>query len=345
MPYVTIRPDSQRASYAPGEIVTFTFPSEGVLLGPSLHMDGNYVNSGTDMKLPTDIGIQGAIQQVDVENANGGLETIRYYDRLIKALTAGRRAADDHFASSEGALELRGGTDAIAAILAETTRAFSMRIHAGIFSQNVDLAQLNGLKLSIRLNDQRNFLESDTATDSYSLTDLAIRCKISDDGSVPVPKVLQFTSYQTVAQTLRNGREILMTNISAPVKAFFATFLSSSFNYSLANPYYQLSDPGLTNAQFKVGGREAPYTYKLETAAERVDGFLLAVNSVDKPEPSHQQVVTVSSNKPAIAACCGAAFSTPIDAQRQPFTVEVESGANVGSTYIMFQHFRTMISI
>ena len=293
----TIFPLSTKDAYRQNDIVDFLLAFEDkAIVQNSIRITGkvrvgasgditnnNGVKLDVSKKVQIDgtVGIAGAFQSITCSSDQQGvIESQNEHPRYVKAKSVAQTTAQHLFTDTRNTTELRTGTDIHTRYLlagnstgaiADTQIPFSWKPDCAFnkSSQNISYKKTGGVKLSVRLATDQQFLYgADASTVSYALYDLRLEYKtVPDKGS---SGNLAFATIQMVKNTAESNNTNLSTRVPAVVQSVSMVFHKDSQLNMYDYNHLQLEiPPGISRVEFSFNDSLTTYyNFALETVQE-----------------------------------------------------------------------------
>jgi len=187
MPRHLVDPQGERATYSPGETVTFQLAgSDTEVLIPRLRMTGRVYFTGAaaagTIALPSNLGMHACIRSLYVSSARrSAIQSIIEYPRYVAVCRAGTRP-EDRFSDADDlsspSLSVSRGQITGATNLA-TAIPFSIELEqlgSGLFAQKLQFEKYGTFTVQVSLSSAADAMIQDapTTTASFVLTELAL---------------------------------------------------------------------------------------------------------------------------------------------------------------------------
>ena len=147
--------------------------------------------------------------------------------------------------------------------------SFSLRLVAGmLMSNNIDLQEIQGLSISIDLNDPKDvFWGADSGDVIYTLTNLRLMVPVVDDGQPPNPNPsFNFLSFVSTKKNITSTAQTSADNLNlANVLGVTTSYLPLGYANNSTYDGQALYNPGLKNIQFLLDGQRFPLNSRIET--------------------------------------------------------------------------------
>jgi|TARA_Y100000310_G_scaffold345018_1_gene461204 hypothetical protein len=154
--------------------------------------------------------------------------------------------------------------------------SFALRLTAGmLMSNNVDLQEIQGLSISIDLNDPKDvFWGSDSANVTYTLTNLKLMVPVVDDRQPPNPNPsFNFLSFVSTKKNLTSTSQTTSDSLNLTgILGLTTNYLPLGYSNNSAKDGQALYNPCLKQIQYLLDGQRfplnTPMTTKYNTAVQ-----------------------------------------------------------------------------
>ena len=372
MSHNTIFPLSTRANYRANDIVDWLLTFDGKqIIQNSIRItgkvrvdtDANIKDSSTvsrldvskDVQIDGTVGIASAFQSITCSSDNQGvIENQNEHPRYVKAKSVATHTAQQLFTDCRNTTELRTGEDVHTKYLlygnSGTTAddcqiPFSWKpdIAFNKSSQNISSKKTGGLKLSVRLATDAQFLfGADAATYSYALYDLRLEYKTVPDAGASGNLV--FETIHMIKTTAESNNTSISTRVPATVQSVSIVFhRDKDLNQPIPNHLQLQQPPGVSRVEFSFNDSLTTYyNFSLDTMQEILynyqqswGGAYGSKSNITLPLLNHDESYGI-----------GMPFGTYIDMSKgSKFGINLLSNINTNLKYGVFMYFRGIVQI
>lgn len=367
----TIFPLSTKDAYRQNDIVDFLLAFEDkaivqnsiritgkVRVGASGDItanNGTKLNTSLDVQIDGTVGIAGAFQSITCSSDQQGvIENQNEHPRYVKAKSVAQTTAQHLFTDTRNTTELRTGTDIHTRyllagnntnVVADTQIPFSWKPDCAFnkSSQNISYKKTGGVKLSVRLATDQQFLYgANASTMSYALYDLRLEYKtVPDKGS---SGNLAFATIHMIKNTAESNNTNLSTRVPAVVQSVSMVFHKDSQLNTYTYNHLQLEEPpGISRVEFSFNDSLTTYyNFALETVQEILYNYQKSwgvaggsKNNINFPLLNKNENYGV-----------GMPFGTYIDMTKgSKFGVNIRSNISSALKYGVFMYFRGIVQV
>ena len=150
-----------------------------------------------------------------------------------------------------------------------TDGSFALRLVCGmLMSNNIDLQEIQGISVSIDLNDPKDvFWGTGAANADYTLTNVKLMCPVVDDGQPPNPNPsFNFLSFVSTKKNVTSTSQTSADNLNmSNVLGVTTSYLPLGYANNSTYDGQALYNPGLKNIQFLLDGNRFPLNSRIET--------------------------------------------------------------------------------
>lgn len=301
---ITSTSGSGEYTYQNNRTLEFQVSGVGKAILPELRLVGNIavrnagaaVTMANSINLNANCGLSALIRSVKIRSLGLSakiIEEIQDYPRLCAMVNMMLHSKDDfdneitHTEYSRGygvasRLNLNNGTGSPTAPAVSkdaydvaqrkaliTDGSFALRLVCGmLMSNNIDLQEIQGLSISIDLNDPKDvFWGADSANATYTLTNLRLMCPIIDDGQPPNPNPsFNFLSFVSTKKNITSTAQTSADNLNmSNVLGVTTNYLPLGYANNSTFDGQALYNPGLKNIQFLLDGNRFPLNSRIQT--------------------------------------------------------------------------------
>jgi hypothetical protein len=372
--YARIYPQSQRASYGPGETLRFVLPESNIISAGSACLEfrlrlgkpaGTTGLTGIECNMSRFGGAWSVIKQLTLEsNKLGVVDQLKHANRTASTIKAMRSESGLELDGRAGALEFSSLSLIQAQLVCQSKHttanglAVSLKLSriAGPWSQDMDLSSMGGGVLSVMLAQNSEALRS-TAAATFDLVDVGLAVTMRAPKPFP-PLRGSWLRIETMDAQVDTGRKNISYNsVAAPnCIGFVLTFNLTSNLAALASDQFALQRPtDLTEVSYRINGMDDPIAYPIEvvgnaadegqdnnemisTALELLGGKLPNTSRAPSVFANGLAGSTDASSRPAFFAL-GVKFPMPRDLTKNSIQIELVSGVTSAAPVTAFIHF------
>ena len=371
MSHNTIFPLSVKNNYRANDVVDWLLAFEGKqIIQNSIRITGkvrvganaNIVADNeiklvisNDVKIDGTVGIASAFQSVTCSSDNQGIiENQNEHPRYVKAKSVANHTAQQLFTDCRNTTELRTAEDVHTKYLlygnsiataADTQIPFSWKPDVAFnkSSQNISSKKTGGLKLSVRLATDQQFLYgADAGTYSYALYDLRLEYQtLPDTGAAGN---LTFETIHMIKTTAESNNTSISTRVPAVVKSVSMVFHRDKDLNQIKPNHLQLQQPpGVSRVEFSFNDSLTTYyNFAPETLQEILYNYQKSwgaaggsKSNITLPLLNHDESYGI-----------GMPFGQYIDMSKgSKFGINLLSNINTNLKYGVFMYFQGVVQI
>lgn len=362
----TIFPLSTKDSYRQNDIIDWLLAFEDkAIVQNSIRITGNVrvvksadfgdatkrVAADDKVQIDSVVGIAGAFQSITCStDLQGVIENQNEHGRYVKAKSVSQTTEQHRFTDTRNITELKAARDVHTRYLlasnsssADASVPFSWKPDCAFnrTSANISHKKTGGLKLSVRLATDQQFLYGDEASSfTYELTDLRLEYNsVPDKGA---GGNLSFATINMVKNTAESNNTNISTRVPAIVQSCSIVFhKDSQLNQATYNHYQLEEPPNIQRVTFSWNDSLSTYyNFPLETKQEILYNYQMSWGAMGK---SDLGFVQLNSNE---NYGVGMPFGTFYDMSKgSKFGVNILSDIDATIKYAVFLFFRGIVQI